>query len=242
MAPLKIIGAGYGRTGTRSLCQALDTLGYDFITRSLISIILIKPHSYSCHHMEKVILDPDQDPKVFSDAYASGNHPEWDEVFKAYDAAVDWPSAAFWKELSQNYPDAKVILTVRDPEEWYDSTSKTIYDWEGQGKRNGNGEFENLPDKLVRLGELSQVMMKNGVLKDFKNRESMVRQFQQHIIDVKETISPERLLVLELDQGWDPLCKFLGIDVPKDIPYPHSNKREDFGKKVFSYKGELESH
>lgn len=183
-------------------------------------------------------MDPEQDPKVFSDAYASGNHPDWDDVFKAYDAAVDWPSAAFWKELSQKYPEAKVILTIRDPEEWYDSTSKTIYNWKEQGEQKGNEEW---PEKFIRLGELSQVLMKDGVLKNFQNRDSMVRQFQEHIIEVKKTIPAERLLVFESQQGWSPLCQFLSTDVPEGIPYPHNNKREEFGKNVSTFKTQLES-
>ncbi|PLN79281.1 hypothetical protein BDW42DRAFT_201705 [Aspergillus taichungensis] len=90
MAPLKIIGAGWGRTGTLSLCHALEILGY------------------SCHHMQPALLDLSQDPDLFVDAYHTRTG-DWERAFKGYNAAIDWPAAEFWEELAIEYPDAKTI-------------------------------------------------------------------------------------------------------------------------------------
>jgi hypothetical protein len=93
---LKVIGAGFGRTGTSSLKQALEDLGFG-----------------PCHHMTEVIAHPQQVPVW--EAAMNGEPVEWEDVFHAYQSAVDWPSAAFYEPLMERYPDARVILTVRDP-------------------------------------------------------------------------------------------------------------------------------
>ncbi|RFU23934.1 hypothetical protein B7463_g12402, partial [Scytalidium lignicola] len=208
MAPLKIIGAGYGRTGTLSLCEALDYLGLP------------------CHHMEKVIIDPDQDPSMFKRAFDEGFHPDWDLVFNKYDAAVDWPAAAFWEDLLHKYPDAKIILTVRDPEEWYKSVGMTIRDWPMDPQ-------EKWPERMQNTRLMARSVVKQGVLKNYPDKEAMIKQFTDHIEYVKRTVPEKQLLVLSLGQGWLPLCKFLGLPVPQGVPYPHANRGVNFGSKMF---------
>ena len=104
---LKIIGPGFGRTGTKSLKIALDQLGFG-----------------PCHHMHEVRDNPEQLP-AWENA-ARGGRCDWEAMFSGYVAQVDWPGARYWRELAARYDEAKVILTVRDPELWYDSMSKTI--------------------------------------------------------------------------------------------------------------------
>ncbi|KAI9492807.1 P-loop containing nucleoside triphosphate hydrolase protein [Zychaea mexicana] len=101
MVPLKVICAGFGRTGTDSLRLALNHLGYN------------------THHMYVMMNNEgEQDPEAFEDAY---RHPErevdWDKLYAGFSAAADWPTIAFIEPLMKKYPDAKVILTVRDPED-----------------------------------------------------------------------------------------------------------------------------
>ncbi|MCB2098759.1 MAG: hypothetical protein KDE05_14095, partial [Parvularculaceae bacterium] len=103
---LSVIGAGLGRTGTASLKVALETLGLG-----------------KCHHMSEVFGSPEQ-----TDLWVKAAHgaPDWPTIFKGYGSAVDFPTAAFWRELADYYPDAKIILSLRDPEKWYESTQETI--------------------------------------------------------------------------------------------------------------------
>src|SRR5712692_3824595 len=110
---LKIIGAGFGRTGTLSLKHALEELGFG-----------------PCYHMEELFDKPGVDAQW--DAIVRGEPVDWNTVFKGYQATVDWPACAFYKALMQAYPDAKVLLTVRDPEKWYESVSSTIYQVSGR--------------------------------------------------------------------------------------------------------------
>ena len=99
---LKVIGSGLGRTGTLSTKLALEQLGFA-----------------PCHHMVEVFMNPAQVP-LWIDA-GNGN-PDWDAIFGPYQAMVDHPGCAFWRELAAHYPDAKVLHTVRDPDKWFDST------------------------------------------------------------------------------------------------------------------------
>ena len=105
---LKIIGAGFGRTGTHALKLALERLGFG-----------------PCHHMFEVRDNPRQLPAW--EALARGEAVDWNSVFEGYNAQVDWPGARYWRQLSDHYPDAKMILTVRPAIRWYESVETTIY-------------------------------------------------------------------------------------------------------------------
>ena len=105
---LEVIGAGFGRTGTLSLKYALEKLGFD-----------------KCYHMMELSEHPQH-----ADAWAkadAGENIDWDGLFAGYKAAVDWPSCNFWRQQTAHFPEAKVILSLRDPEKWYDSIMNTIY-------------------------------------------------------------------------------------------------------------------
>jgi len=106
---VKLIGAGFGRTGTTSLKAALDKLGFD-----------------PCYHMTEVFAHPDH--ADFWVAAWHGEPVDWDGVLGDYEATVDWPARTFYKELMRRNPEAKVLLSVRDPERWYESTRSTIYE------------------------------------------------------------------------------------------------------------------
>ncbi|KAK0763959.1 hypothetical protein N5P37_003350 [Trichoderma harzianum] len=201
MAPLKIIGAGFGRTGTLSLCYALDMLGYN------------------CHHMEKLILDPSQDPEAFEAAYHTRT-ADWDKIFANYDAAVDWPSAEFWPELLKQYPDAKVILTVRDPNDWYASVGKTIKEWPMDSTIRW-------PERMLKTRAMARVIVKEGALKDYTDKNLMISKFKENIERAKATVPDNQLLIFRPSEGWGPLCRFLGIPEP-EAEFPRCNRREDF--------------
>src|SRR5437870_2958107 len=104
---LKVIGAGLGRTGTLSLKLALEELGFG-----------------PCHHMAEVMLHLESVPLWIQ---AADGNPDWEAIYKGYAATVDYPGCFFWRELEKFYPDAKIILTVRDPEQWFESTQATIF-------------------------------------------------------------------------------------------------------------------
>jgi hypothetical protein len=191
---LKVFGAGFGRTGTASMKQALEILGLG-----------------PCHHMWEVMSNPAQ--LALWRAAARGALPDWDEAFAGYRSAVDWPSAYFWREVSAHYPEAKVLLTVRSAESWYESMDRTIL----PVLRTSTN-----PDSIgVRLvgGRVF-----GGRLDD---RAHAIAVYEKNIADVQAAFPPERLLTYRLGDGWQPLCRFLGMPVP-DMSYPQSNSTEQF--------------
>jgi hypothetical protein len=199
---LQVIGAGFGRTGTLSLKAALERLGFS-----------------PCYHMTEVIAHPEQ--AGFWDRAARGETMDWKDVFSSYKASVDWPSCAFYKELAAYYPKAKVILSLRDPKSWYKSVSETIM-------RSMNGPVV-LPDgrRMGPPGDFVELLVGEKTFhKDFSEA-NMIAVYERHNEEVKRTIPPERLLVFEAKQGWEPLCRFLDVPVPSD-PYPKSNTTEEF--------------
>ncbi len=198
---LEVIGAGFGRTGTLSLKIALEQLGFG-----------------PCYHMMEVFKNPD-----FSGYWkraAFNEVMDWDEVFAGYRATVDWPACSYWKELATAYPDAKVVLSVRDPVSWHESTQNTIF-----SKAMAERAAAAPPDEN-RMG-----MMKKIVFDTFSgrvaDREHAISVFNQHIEDVKREIPADRLLVYGMGDGWGPLCSFLQVPVP-DTPYPRTNSTEEF--------------
>ena len=194
------IGAGFGRTGTNSLKIALEELGFE-----------------KCYHMIEVMKNPSHMRQWTN--IIEGGHADWEALFKGYQSVVDWPASAYYKELLSSYPNAKVILTVRDPERWYESILSTIYQvnnkfgWALQLIPVA-GRFFNGINKLVWEGIF------HGKLED---KTHAIQIFKQHIEEVKRTVPSERLLIFEARQGWDPLCAFLNVPIPANRPFPHVN-------------------
>ena len=203
---LKVIGAGFGRTGTMSLKLALEALGFG-----------------PCYHMVEVFKAGAYD--LWYEAAQDPAHADWETIFQGYDSTVDWPNATYWRELAQAYPDAKIILTERDPDEWFDSTQATIFrDMVMASGPPGSGEgFPRMVGAVV------------GALFDGKlhDRELCTRVFKAHNAAVRAAIPPERLLVYEVAQGWGPLCDFLGVAAPEG-PMPKVNSREEFAARLAS--------
>ncbi len=216
---MKVIGAGFGRTGTRSLQAALELLGFG-----------------PCYHMATVIAEPYR-VRQWLDV-GEGRSRDWDTLFAGFRSAVDWPAAAYWRELAAHHPDAKVILTVRDPGRWYDSVSETIFRAFLEQRRPPPHrrlirwlvrrlvawrapDFALFP-RMARATFIDPVF--DGRLDD---RDHVLEVFERHIAEVKDAIPAERLLVFEAGDGWEPLCAFLGVPVPAQ-PYPRVNERAAF--------------
>jgi hypothetical protein len=154
---------------------------------------------------------------------AAAGRPDWDAIFAGYGAMVDYPGAHYWRQIAAYYPGAKVLHTVRDPDHWFDSTQATIFAPDGASSRPG--PFSEFFASF--LGGLRAHMQDRAYMTDY---------FRRHTEEVKRTIPPERLLIYEAGQGWEPLCKFLGVKVP-EAPYPNENTRADFIARVRSGHG-----
>jgi hypothetical protein len=203
---LQVVGAGFGRTGTNSLKLALEQLGFA-----------------PCHHMFEVRDHPEQ--LADWQALARGETVDWDEVFAGYKAAVDWPSARYWRELAAYYSEAKVILSVRPADKWFKSVHNTIYP--------AMMTFPDLEegDTRARLKMGHDLVIQGAFDGRMDDRDHAVGVFEAHIADVQRSIPAERLLTYDVAKGWAPLCGFLGVPVP-DTPFPHTNTTEQFQQAV----------
>jgi hypothetical protein len=207
---LKVIGAGFGRTGTLSVYTALTQLGFP------------------CYHMFEVL--ENKDNKSHLDFWRKvanskpGTQHNWEEVFANYTATVDNPACCVWSELLAAYPDAKVVLTVhpRGAEAWYESTMDTIYFTETMW------QFKVLEVATPfgrKFGDMSRKLIwRRSHQNTMPDRAKAIAHYHQHIDNVKAGVPPERLLIFSADQGWKPLCEFLGVPVP-DTNFPNVNDR-----------------
>ena len=213
---LDVIGAGFKRTGTMSLKVALEELGFG-----------------PCYHMNEVFENPEH---VEHWEVAREGRANWEKVFAGYRAAVDWPAAAFYEELIERYPDARVILTVREPEKWYESARSTIY----TVQRVASSPIFSLAALLVprirhtrRVARMASDLAWEDVFGGrFEDRGYAMEVFERWNEDVKERVLAEKLLVYEVKEGWEPLCDFLGVAVPEGRPFPHLNDAESFRRMI----------
>ena len=197
---LKVIGAGFGRTGTLSMQGALQQLGFG-----------------PCYHMKAVFENPPH-ANLWAEAYDQKESYDYERILKDFRAAVDWPACTFYKELANQYPDAKVILTVRSSADaWYKSACETIY------------SVRRLP--VPQTPMIEKIIWTGTFDNNFDDAEFAKRIYCEHIENVKAAIPPERLLVFCVSEGWGPLCKFLNVPVP-ETPFPHLNDTEDFKKLI----------
>ncbi|MDU8942393.1 sulfotransferase family protein [Ovoidimarina sediminis] len=198
---LEIIGSGFGRTGTMSTKLALEALGFG-----------------PCHHMVEVLGNPGQ--AVHWAALARGEEVDWADVFEGYRAQVDNPGAVFWHELSIAFPEAKVIHTERPEDEWWESYSQTINKfWMHRKGLALPAEVQAVLDSMDRiLGQGGEAGL---------DRDSAIRAYRRNNEKVRDTIGRDRLLVFTPSEGWDPLCRFLGVPVP-GAAFPRSNARVEF--------------
>lgn len=193
---LKVIGAGFGRTGTLSLKHALETLGVG-----------------RCYHMLEV--GPAGHFQRWELA-AQAEEPDWDGIFADFGATVDWPAATFWRSLANTYPDAKVLLSVRDSaEQWFESTQKTILS----------------PQLVAMIPPEMKEMLWHTIWRLFdgkiNDRDRCIEVYERHNAEVIAAVPADRLLVYRAGDGWGPLCEFLGCPVPAE-PYPRLNDSASF--------------
>ena len=204
---LKAIGAGVARTATTSTKAALEELGFDpgytFVT------LFARPDH----------LDP------WLAAYA-GEPMDWPALFAGFQATVDWPACDFYEPLMEVYPEAKVVLTVRDPEKWYESMINTIWAVHQAEAQAGRGPDT---DKMSRLRE---VMIWQGAFDGrFLEKDYAIGFFERHTQRVKERVPRDKLLVFDAKEGWEPLCRFLEVEVP-DKSFPRLNDTQAFNDRV----------
>ncbi|MBV9020949.1 MAG: sulfotransferase family protein [Chloroflexi bacterium] len=212
---LKIIGAGFGRTGTFSLKAALEMLGFG-----------------PCYHMSEVLAHPQHIERW--EAALKGEAIDWQQLFADYQSCTDWPACTFYAELMQAYPEAKVLLSVRDPERWYESARSTIYRVTHRSYHIADNDTDSISQGLaLPPGARESIRMISDLVWDrtfddkFTDKDQAIAVFNRHIEEVKQRVPAKKLLVYNVKEGWEPLCSFLDVAVPEQ-PFPHLNDRDSF--------------
>lgn len=202
---LKIIGTGFGRTGTNSMRLALNELGFG-----------------PCHHMHEVIEKPLEVPYWL--AAAKGQPVDWNQVFEGYNSCVDWPSAAYWRELAEFYPEAKILLTTRSEESWYKSITETIF------KNMRDREGKSLEDLDPFSEMIERMVTQNTFGGDITTKSHVIDVYNANIKATQDAFSDDRLLTYSIGDGWEPLCTWLDVPVP-ETPFPKTNSTKQFNER-----------
>lgn len=196
---VKVVGAGAGRTGTLSLKAGLEQL-------------LGAP----CYHMVEVFGHPGHLDGWR--AAAQGEAVDWDVLLEGYGATSDFPACLFWAEILDANPGAVVVLsTRRDSSSWWESASRTIFSL----------TEEDLPPELSDWFQMWRAVSAARFTPDWTDRDDAIAAYERHNAEVRASAPPERLVDWQPGDGWPPLCRALGLDLPAE-PFPHLNKREDF--------------
>ena len=196
---LEVIAAGLGRNATFSMKFALEALGFG-----------------PCHHMSEVFADGRRQVPLWTEA--SRGKPDWDAIFAGFRSSADYPSASYWRELAAYYADAKVVLTTRDPDSWFDSVSETIFSERMLGSLRGS-PVETMMDGVIF----------DHFDGDITDRAYMTDWYVKRNQEVRDSLPAERLLDFHPKMGWEPLCEFVGVPVP-DLPFPRVNSRDELGE------------
>jgi hypothetical protein len=199
---LKVIGAGFGRTGTHSLAQALTILGFG-----------------PCYTIQDISRNPTHHDLWFQPM--NGQPINWDILFNGYNSAVEWPTIAFLPQLLKQYPQSKFILTLRDPESWFESANQTIFDGLELSAHNPD------PVKRERGQLVRRLILEETFHGRYRDKDYAINIYNQHNQQVVELIPPNQLLQYQITEGWPPLCHFLNQPIPTD-PFPRLNKKTEF--------------
>lgn len=213
---MKLIGAGMPRTGTLTQKMALEMLGLG-----------------PTYHMVDVLADLNQAP--LWERAVEGEAP-WSEIFAGFQSTVDWPGGYFYRELIEVYPEAKVLLSVREGEAWERSMRETVW-----AVRHGESLIRLLSSAQAHInpqwaGFLKMIDRliwegKGTFASGHAEPQQLIDTMNRHVEEVKRTVPSDRLLVWSVQEGWDPLCEFLELPVPQE-PFPHINDRKEFLNRI----------
>ncbi|MGA2929567.1 MAG: sulfotransferase family protein [Solirubrobacteraceae bacterium] len=212
---MKVIGAGLPRTATLTQKVALEMLGFG-----------------PCHHMVNLFADMDE-VAVWRQAFEGAR--DWDRILAGFQSAVDWPASFYYRDLAGHYPEAKVLLSVRDPAAWARSMRATIWDsFHGDTPAHHiyaaaaqvDPRMRDYDDLLQTMWDAHGAFTRDGAVQNGLG-DVLVR----HTEAVKQAVPADRLLVWNVNEGWEPLCAFLGVEVP-DGPLPTLNDSRTYFERV----------
>ena len=208
---MKVICAGWGRTGTRSLKYALEHIT-----------------GQPSYHMQNILLNKKDAKKWHNSIFKHNEKFDWEDIYKGYGACLDFPSCNYYKELMDYYPDAKVILTVRDSESWIKSWNVLNNQILKSFTFRFLAKIPRTSFKLQKDIHNKMILGSAGAFQGAKSDEERMKKFEEWNKSVIQYVPKDRLLVFEVKDGWAPLCEFLNVEIP-DMPFFYKNKTKNMG-------------
>ena len=199
---MKVIGTGFGRTGTHSLKIALEMLGQG-----------------PCYHMMEVFAHPEH--IAVWDGLAAGTRADFDTALAGFSSTVDWPTTFFWRTLLAQNPSAKVLHSERPSEDWWQSISQTIF------ASLVRPVTDDGPPWMAAFRAMTHRAIIDGTFGGDLSRENVIAVYECHNQAVRDEVPASQLIVFNAKDGWAPLCEFLGVPLP-DAPYPKTNSTDEF--------------
>lgn len=197
---LQVVGAGLPRTATESLRLAVATL-------------LGAP----VHHLRDIPGHPYVLGEQWTVALAGGT-PDWDAIYGGYVGGFDWPTSLFWRELATHFPDALVVLSVRESADtWLDSMEATVLPV----------ARACAPEDWIGGRDLAVMMERFAGTSDWDDRGVLGTAYDAHVAAVRADTDPARRLDWQVGDGWEPLCRALDVPVP-EVDFPWLNRRDDW--------------
>lgn len=211
---MRVIGAGLPRTATTTQMFALEQLGFG-----------------PCYHMRDLLADLETGLPLW-ERVAEGD-PDWERIFGEARSTVDWPSARYYPELMNYFPDAKVLLSIRGGEEWARSMQQTVW-----GIFHGDSVIHHMCAARAVLDPLwmryatlmRHLTWEDGVgalAGDTSSEAGLIAVMDRWNATVQSAVAAERLLVWNPSEGWEPLCQFLEVPMPTE-PLPRLNDTTSF--------------
>jgi hypothetical protein len=209
---VKVIGVGFGRTGTMSLKAALEQLG-----------------AGPCFHMIDLIMGERSDRELpYWVRIGNGEPVDWHEVFDGWAATVDWPACARWREICAAFPEVPVLLNVREFEGWYRSMQNTIRAAKVTPPEQLAPDANRPSPNPLLWGVIDSLVWEGDFQGRFEDKDWVREMYEARIAEIKSTIGPDRLTVWELGvDGWEPLAAMLGVEVPQE-PFPRLHDTNEF--------------
>lgn len=209
---MKLIGIGFGRTGTMSLKAALGTLG-----------------AGPCFHMIELINGERKERDLpYWERIANGEPVDWHEVFDGWESTVDWPACSKWRELIEAFPDAPVLLNVREFDGFYESCKHTLLAAKQAAMNGGMAPDANRePPSPVLWGVIQKLIWDGDFAGRFEDKERTRAMYEERIETIKATVPGDRLTIWNLGDGWEPLAEMLGVPAPEE-EFPHLHDTNEF--------------
>ncbi|XP_068720945.1 uncharacterized protein [Montipora capricornis] len=197
---MKVICAGMGKTGTKSISKALRHLGFEVF---------------------------DWEEQIFDfmdhwlDVFQNGAEPDVKHVYQNADAVVDIPGTFFWEEILKAFPDSKVILGERDEDSWVKSMVNQLETVDA-AKSMIMCTLSPTMRKFYYIGDACVIALVGSLNKT--STSVLRKRYRIHNHRVMSIVPQSKLLLFNVKHGWKPLCDFLGCDIPT-VAFPHENVR-----------------